>query len=304
MRGEPRRESSGGCRPPASSPRARRSLQGGQLERAEEAHLVLELDAEALVDPPPSLRHQREASALVAPPAFSMKFACRSEISAPPRRYPFSPHASISRPAPGPRRVLEDAAERALVRRLGRLPRASSSATVGLDLSGAGAEPERAPRRRPRPARAPNGGRRGRARPAERCAPRRGSTTTASSEHLAPVAAVGAGVHPHAAAGRAGDRRGELDPPSPASRARWRQTALVAPPPATSSSPSTRAAASSPPSLTTSASSRRLRRAGSSRARRPRPRALAGGPARAPPPAPRPSPAGRTSGPARRFRSS
>ena len=39
-------------------------------------------------------------SALVAPTAFSMKFAWRGEISAPPIRWPLRPHSSISRPAP------------------------------------------------------------------------------------------------------------------------------------------------------------------------------------------------------------
>jgi len=41
-------------------------------------------------------------SAVVAPPGFSMKFAWRGEICAPPIRWPLSPHSSISRPAPGP----------------------------------------------------------------------------------------------------------------------------------------------------------------------------------------------------------
>src|SRR5439155_3066763 len=39
-------------------------------------------------------------SALVAPPAFSMKFACMGEITAPPTRWSLSPHSSISFPAP------------------------------------------------------------------------------------------------------------------------------------------------------------------------------------------------------------
>ncbi len=62
------------------------------------------------------------ASAVVASPAFSMKFACLGEIRAPPIAWPFSPHASSIRPgAELVLRVLEDAAERALVRRLRRL---------------------------------------------------------------------------------------------------------------------------------------------------------------------------------------
>ena len=39
------------------------------------------------------------ASAVRAPPAFSMKFACIGEICAPPIRCPFSPQASSIRPA-------------------------------------------------------------------------------------------------------------------------------------------------------------------------------------------------------------
>ena len=40
------------------------------------------------------------ASAEVAPPAFSMKFAWTGEIRAPPLRWPFRPHSSSIRPAP------------------------------------------------------------------------------------------------------------------------------------------------------------------------------------------------------------
>src|SRR5205823_13170902 len=39
------------------------------------------------------------ASAAVAPPRLTMKFACRSEICVRPMRRPFRPAASISRPA-------------------------------------------------------------------------------------------------------------------------------------------------------------------------------------------------------------
>ena len=74
---------------------------GWQLERAEESNLVLEHDPEPIVHAPARLGHQREAvCAEVAPPAFSMKFAWRGEISAPPIRWPLSPHSSIRRPAP------------------------------------------------------------------------------------------------------------------------------------------------------------------------------------------------------------
>ena len=44
---------------------------------------------------------------------------------------------------------------------------------------------------------------------------RRRSTTSARTRIVAPVAAVGARVHPDAAAGRAGDRAGELEPAEP-----------------------------------------------------------------------------------------
>ena len=66
---------------------------------------MLELDAELLARAAARLGHQREASAVVAPPAFSMKFACFGEISAPPIRWPLRPHASSIAPrrarAPG-----------------------------------------------------------------------------------------------------------------------------------------------------------------------------------------------------------
>ena len=93
------------------------------------------------------------ASAAVAPPAFSMKFACRGEISAPPIRWPFSPQASSIRPAPSSCvRVLEDAAEGALVRRLRRLALRLHLGDGRLDLLGrprrrAGTRPARRPGR-------------------------------------------------------------------------------------------------------------------------------------------------------------
>ena len=47
--------------------------------------------------PPPSTPMRPP---LVAPPAFSMKFACFGEITAPPIAWPLSPHSSSMRPAP------------------------------------------------------------------------------------------------------------------------------------------------------------------------------------------------------------
>lgn len=44
----------------------------------------------------------RSTSRAVAPPWFTMKFACTVEISAAPSRAPLSPAASISRPAKSP----------------------------------------------------------------------------------------------------------------------------------------------------------------------------------------------------------
>ena len=72
-------------------------------------------------------------------------------------------------------------------------------------------------------------------------------------EHLRPVAPVRAGIHADAAAGRAGDRAGELEPAEPGARARCRQTAFVAPPPARDR-PLASTCASSPSSRMTSAS--------------------------------------------------
>ena len=43
-----------------------------------------------------------QAQVAVAPPVFAMKLACKGEICAPPSRSPFSPAASISRPAKSP----------------------------------------------------------------------------------------------------------------------------------------------------------------------------------------------------------
>jgi hypothetical protein len=141
-----------------------------------------------------------------------MKFACRGETIAPPMRWPFRPHSSISRP----RRVSGDGF-------LKTLPNvrlfvgcvdfrcASSSATCVLDLVGG-------PRREPEAhlgddlpraeARVP-------VRELEIVGRDRMRTRSVDDrralEDRAPVAAVGARVHAQAAAGGAGDRRRELE---------------------------------------------------------------------------------------------
>ena len=45
---------------------------------------------------------RRRISEAVAPPSLTMKLACLSLIAAPPRRVPFRPQASMSRPAESP----------------------------------------------------------------------------------------------------------------------------------------------------------------------------------------------------------
>ncbi len=112
--GHPATFAAGGDAP--TGPRAAAARAGrGTRPRAE-------LDAVLLVRAPAGLGHERERVGVRAPPAFSMKFACFGEICAPPMQIPLQP-ARFEHP---PRAqlvlgVLEDAAERALVRRLGRL---------------------------------------------------------------------------------------------------------------------------------------------------------------------------------------
>ena len=153
------------------------------------------------------------ASAVVAPPAFSMKFACIGEITAPPIRWPFSPHASSIRPAPSSwSGFLKTLPKVRLFVGWVALRCAISSAHGRLDLL-------RRPRRRAgtRPRRRPRRARRSEERYAS---PRPCGVIQASpsdvndvgaDEDLRPVAAVGARVHPDAAAGRAGDRARELE---------------------------------------------------------------------------------------------
>ena len=155
-----------------------------QLERAEEPHLVLELDAELARGrggaPRPSARARRPSR---ASPAFSMKFACRGEICAPPIRWPAgrTPRASARRSSSCVG-VLEDASERPLVRRLGRLALRLQLGDGRLDLL-------RGPRREPHSASATTWPRPQRRAPVlepelggrEPAARRRPSTTSARS---------------------------------------------------------------------------------------------------------------------------
>ena len=195
-------------------------------------------------------------SAEVAPPPFSMKFAWRGEMSAPPIRWPLRPQSSIARPAPSSGEgFLKTLPKVRLFVGWVALRCASSSETFALIcVRRAAARAGTGPAPRPHPARAPSAGRRGRARPAAAVRAPSASTTSASIQHVAPLAAVRAGVHSDAAARGAGDRGGELEPgesrsPGAMEADRVRRAAardeLV---------PVHSAAASSPASLITSAS--------------------------------------------------
>ena len=212
------RASSTDARSPSAGLPCRVARHRRQLERAEELDLVLELDAELLARargaPRPSARARRRSWRA---PAFSMKFAWRGEICAPPIRWPRRPQASSIRPARElVLRVLEDAAERALVRRLRRLPLRLQLGDRRLDLVDR-------PRRRgaARRARRPGRGRSAECRYASPSSagvsqPRAvGVDDERPLEHAGEVAAVGARVHPDAAAGRARDRAGELEAAEP-----------------------------------------------------------------------------------------
>ena len=260
---------------------------------------MLELDAELLAAragaPRPSARARRPC---VAPPAFSMKFACRGEICAPPIRWPFRPHASSIRPAPSScSGFLKTLPNVRLFVGCAALRCACSSATVALISSGGrGASRNSAPRddlavaERRVPVREAELGRR---EPAARRRRRRRARARGSPRQSL---AVGAGVHPDAAADRARDRAGELEPAEPGgaraveadgvrrAAARDEQLALdVAPPRAR------RRASARAPSTPSSATSRfePSPTAATGRPRSPRP-------ARAPPRARRASPAART----------
>ena len=117
---------------------------GGSSSGAEEANLVLEHDAEPLVDAPPRLGHQRDRVRRggAAGVLDEVRVPRRDHRAADP--VPLEP-ALLDHP-PGAelrRRVLEDAAERALVRRLRRLALREQLGDLRLDLvRRSGREPE------------------------------------------------------------------------------------------------------------------------------------------------------------------
>ena len=261
-----------------------------------------------LVHAAPRLGHQRDrVRARRAAGVLDEVRVPLARSTAPPIRWPFSPHASISAPGPGPvARVLEDAAERPLVGRLRRLALREQLGDLGLDrLGGCGSS-----RKRTWATTSPGASPEWRYERSSSSAAERARAPAADDdrvdEHGAPVAPVGAGVHPHAAAGRARDRRGELEAAEPRV-ARAMQADGV------------RRAAACDEQLAVDLDRCELpgeleherveavvvRRAGSSRARWPRPRASSLGAQREQPRrARRASRAGRASAPGRRCRSS
>src|SRR5918992_5740584 len=105
-----------------TSPCADPLLQRVDLDRPEEAHLALELDAELLQGAPPSLVHERDGVRRApAAPVFDEIAMPRGDLRA-PDAVPLEP-AGLEHPSGRQLvvRVLEDAPECALVRRLGRL---------------------------------------------------------------------------------------------------------------------------------------------------------------------------------------
>src|SRR6266540_2939626 len=106
-----------------------------QLESAEKLHLVLELDAELLVRPPPRLCHQGDGLGR----AGAVRVLDEVRV---PGRDPGAADPLTLEPAGLEHsarrqlvlRVLEDAAERALVRRLYGLPQRLEPRDVRLDL--------------------------------------------------------------------------------------------------------------------------------------------------------------------------
>ena len=130
-----------------------------------------------------------------------MKFAWRGEITAPPIRCPFSPQASSIAPAPSScSGFLNTLPNVRLFVGCVALRLAWRSATIGLDL---GLGPRREPELDPRD-HLPVTERRVAVREAELCrrepAGALGGDDEAPAQDLAPVAAVGARVHPDAAA--------------------------------------------------------------------------------------------------------
>ena len=145
----------------SSSPRSHAVLPGGYVESSGGISIAPRSCTSGWRCTPNCSRARRRASTIsstasddVAPPAFSMKFACFGEICAPPIRWPRS--AALLEHPPGGQLVLgilEDAPERPLVRGLGVLAPRLHLGDRRLDLC---ERPrlEREARRAPRPARA------------------------------------------------------------------------------------------------------------------------------------------------------
>src|SRR5438132_4366282 len=198
-----------------TSPRGRRVLllERRQLDVAEEDDLVLELDAVLLPGPAPRFCHQRER--IVRPCAVGVLDEVRVTRGDLRAADPMALQAAGLEHASGRElvvRILEDAAERALVRRLRRLALPLQVGDDRLDLVGrARHQPEFGrgdylPRLKsgssvgePELSRRPPAG-------------SVGAHDEGALEDRRPVAAVRARVHPHAATGRAGNGTGELEP--------------------------------------------------------------------------------------------
>ena len=245
-------------------------------------------------------------SAVVAPPAFSMKFACFGEIRAPPIRWPLRPHASSIAPAPSsPGGFLNTEPNVRFVVGCVALRRSTRSRTVArISLSSRGSsrystaattwpwwmlecryeKPSSAGVSQPVPS---------------------GGGDERSDHDRAPVASVGAGVHPHAPTGRARDRARELE-------ATERRGACSVQADRVRRAAAGRERRSLRPRLDQLAGemedehvdARRRRRAGSSRARPSRPEARAPAQPRGRPRAPAPTAARHTRARGRRCRSS
>src|SRR5918911_2726745 len=211
-----RRCGNGATATPTTSPLRRGLLQRRQRDRPEELDLVLKLDAELLQRAPPGLLHQRQrvGRAGTARVLDEVRVAWRdlgaSDAVA-------LQAAGLQHPACGELvvRVLEDAPEGALARRLGRL-------ALRLHPGDRRANLVRGPRHEPE-LRARND-----LAVAELRVPvaepellgplPRGAVAVdheRAGEDLRPVAAVGARVHPDAAADGARDGARELEPAEP-----------------------------------------------------------------------------------------
>ena len=140
-----------------------------------------------------------------------------ADTCASPRRSPRQPASSTSAQALCAGRVLEGRAAGLRAQRLRRLARGGDAVHLGLDRGGFARVPAEGGGDHHRPVgQRASGDRcsRGRRRASVRRSPER-STTSHSTSTSRDLAAVGAAVHPHEAADRAGDRAQELDPRDP-----------------------------------------------------------------------------------------